>query len=744
MKYRLLLFLLCLTEILSAQQAALDIHAQRYLAITAGADQPPILPDFVYKQTSTGICISAFIKVQAHFDETPLRQLGVHIGTRAGSVYTVQIPLKQVFAFTQLPGIQYIEFDQPIGRYLDSVRVATRVDSVQAGINLPMPYTGKDVVVGIVDIGFDFSHPSFFDTTGTTYRIKRAWLEKTPGTPPSGFSYGTEITDSSALFAAHSDNINNSHGSHVAGIAAGSGRAPGAANGRFRGMAFESEIVLVGILTDSLQWQNTGMSDMVDGMNYIYRYAQSVGKPCVINLSWGSGVGPHDGSSLFGQACDALTGPGKIFVCAAGNTGDTRNHLMKSFTSTDTALHSFVVVNPYNAKPRTWIDIWATPSKSACVVVSLYKNGVQQHTPLVCTSNQLAQYALVGSNGDTCFVQFTSQTAAFNGKARFYLGIENRTPDSVLLSVTSTDNQVQVFQGYVSNATNYIGSFTAYGKAWATEGNTDYTVSDIGTTISAITVGAYASKISFRNISSQTVSYGSYARLHDLVPFSSRGPTVDGRVKPEITAPGMGVASAVNSYDGNFLPSGGDFSSNVYSFYDSAFSRKRYYAVLSGTSMASPATAGIVALLLQIKPNLTPTQIKQILATTAIQDSFTTALPATGNNDWGHGKVNGYGAVLMAQAIANGINETSDKQTIRLYPNPVSVNAVLEFTAAEGTADIACLNQNGALVNQWSIFCKEGVNHVQIPFTGATGIYFLRVTQQGKSHVVMAVKECME
>ncbi|MFN3446605.1 MAG: hypothetical protein ACK44D_12755, partial [Bacteroidia bacterium] len=86
--------------------------------------------------------ISTFIKVQQPFNEKPLLALGAKIGTRAGDVYTVQVPEKQLPNLTQLKGILYVQLDEPIATNMDPARRSSRVDSVQRGINLPLAYTG--------------------------------------------------------------------------------------------------------------------------------------------------------------------------------------------------------------------------------------------------------------------------------------------------------------------------------------------------------------------------------------------------------------------------------------------------------------------------------------------------------------------------------------------------------------------------------------------------------------------------
>ena len=99
-----------------------------------------------------------------------------------------------------------------------------------------------------------------------------------------------------------------------------------------------------------------------------------------------------------------------------------------------------------------------------------------------------------------------------------------------------------------------------------------------------------------------------------IAGFSSRGPSPWGEIKPEVSAPGVNVRSSV--------PGGG-------------------YSTKSGTSMAAPHVAGIVALMLQANPGLTITQIEQALTSTA-----TPLGSPHPNNDYGWGLVDAYNAVL--------------------------------------------------------------------------------------------------
>ena len=406
--------------------------------------------EFIYKKIAGNYYLSAILKVNESIDAAAVSDLHVLVGTKAGNIWTAQIPFDKLGAFTKLKGIDYIQLDEPVFLSLDSARHDTHVDSVHKGYNLPQAYTGKNIVVGIIDAGFDYTHPTMMDTTGTRYRVKKVWEQKTSGTPPSGYSYGNELPDSSAIWQGENDISLFSHGTHVTGIAAGSGVGSSADNHRFRGCAFESDIVLVGIRPDTNEWTSTGVSSIIDGMAYIFNYATSVGKPAVVNLSWGCSMGPHDGSSLFSQAVDNLTGPGRIFVCAAGNNGADNIHLKKIFRTSDTLLESFVTFSSLLGSRRTWVDAWGQASKSFCASVTLYSgNTVGNTTGFICLDDSIHTLYLRGVAGDTCFVTITTSASDFNGKPRIFFDFYSKTSDRIMIKFKSTDGTVNVWMGYV-------------------------------------------------------------------------------------------------------------------------------------------------------------------------------------------------------------------------------------------------------------------------------------------------------
>jgi hypothetical protein len=702
------------------------------------------VPDYVYKQINGKAYISAFIKVAPEVDEARLSALGVYVGTRAGNIWTVQVPLENVVAFTTITGITFIDLDQPVFPLLDSARKQTHADSAQKGINLPIPVTGKNVLVGIVDAGFDLGHPTMYDTTHSAYRIKRVWTQKIAGTPPTGFAYGNELTDTDAIRARGYDTAILSHGSHVTGIAAGSGYGSNA-NSKFRGMAFESDIAMVGIMPAPAEWTVAGESDIIDGTNYLFNYATSIGEPAVVNLSWGSTLGPHDGNSLFNQSCDALTGAGKIFVCAAGNNGEDTVHLGKTFTPTDTTVSTFVTFSPLldSNNQNTWVDVWGDTGKTFCINFKLYDTTAAiDSTGFICLSDTSRTFYLIGSNHDSCVINLSMVLYEYNGKPHASVKISSRVHDNICMTTKATGGTVNMWEGYVLPPEGYYGYFKKLGYPWAVSGDAVMTVSDIGCTRSAITVGAYTSKTSFTNISGTPLYYPGAAHGR-IAPFSSFGPTEDGRIKPDITAPGFALASAVSSYDTSYNVGGTNYSSIVNADTDAVGGRVHKYAMLAGTSMASPCVAGIVGMMLQVNPALTPDEAKNIINATAIKDVYTGALPATGTNTWGHGKINAYQAISYIVSTVSVASEHMLPMDCILYPNPNKGSFSIDYTAQlNEQLTVQVLDVTGKVIStkQWVV--GKGLNSRQFALPAlAKGVYFTKVASKDGYNVIKMMVE---
>jgi minor extracellular serine protease Vpr len=744
-KYLTLILTLFCAQAIFAQTKTPKLSAatKQYLFLSQH-QQNKVFEQYVYHtDQQNNIFINAIFKVDNAFDDAQLKQLGVKIGTKAKDIWTAKIPLNAVHQFVKTTGIQYIDMDQPCYPELDTARRVTRVDSVHQGIFLPQSYTGKNVVVGIVDAGFDYTHPTFFDTTLTHYRIKKVWEQKNnTGIAPVNFGFGSEYSDSTSIWNKHYDVTETTHGTHVMGIAGGSGGASSANNRRFRGMAFESELVAVAIYPTAAHWLNTGSVDFLDGINYVFNYANSVNKPAVANLSWGCPLGPRDGTSLFSQACNNLVGPGKIFALSGGNNGNNNIHLKKTFTSTNNSVNTICSFSSYLVVKKNQLDVWGEPGKSFCMSFSLYSGFTKiDSTTTICLDDSTHQYKLIGTNGDTLFITITTVTSEFNNKPHMLVQLYSRVTDRLAVKITGNEGTVNMWQGIVINTSGYYGTFSKINYPWAVDGDNLMTCGDLVSTQQALAVAAYNSKPSFTNISGDNLSWQGYAK-GAIALFSSKGPTADGRVKPDIAGPGLVLASAVSGVDSTYLVGGDDYSSVIATGVSPINGQTYSYAVAGGTSMSSPAVSGIVALLLQVDSTLNPVEVKDLLFNTAILDTKTGAIPDSGSTIWGHGKVNAYGAMASLLGVLSVKNGTSNLHC-NIFPNPSDGRYQLEvFSNQNDLANLTVTDITGRIIKHSVEQINAGLTLINVNISeSGKGIYFVKVNSSKGFNTMKIVKE---
>ncbi|MDY0076759.1 MAG: S8 family serine peptidase [Bacteroidales bacterium] len=595
------------------------------------------------KQINGTFYVNAFIIAS---DQTDFDKYGVISENTSAKVKTGLIPIDQLFSFAADEKVQYIQMGNKAELKLDAALAATWVTEAHQGVGgLSQAYSGEGVVVGIIDGGFDYTHPTFYDSTYTNYRIKRIWDQTaSSGTPPPGFAYGRELVNESDILAAQTDLIpNQSHGSHVAGIAAGSGART---SGLYKGVAYKSDLVFVTAILKDVE--------IADGITYIFNYAESVGKPCVINISIGSHIGPHDGKSLFDQLCDEAVGDGKILVGSAGNDALFPLYLEKTFTPTDTLMYSFIQfpLSSLGSNGETPIDIWGNPNTSFSVSISIYNtenNSFEDGTPYISTDSTAAYKFILYDDDpllpDSCVIAISTEIYPQNGKPRVYVELDHSSQDDsfryVLIGIVAADTQIKMWADYRAGFTDLDYPLPAISGS-----NTSSINETGGTGNNIISVGAFTTKNSLTNLSNQTVEIPYPTAIGEIAPFSSHGSTADNRTKPDITAPGNVVVSAVNSFDPTFNSSN---PSTVFSVTEG--SNTWYYAAFQGTSMAAPMVTGVVALLLEAYPELDVHQALELLRDQAYRDEFTGEIPAEGDNTWGWGKIDAEATLLELESL---------------------------------------------------------------------------------------------
>ncbi|MDP4266517.1 MAG: S8/S53 family peptidase [Bacteroidota bacterium] len=661
---------------------------------------------------------------QNTIDQNELKKLGIEINSKIGNIWTAKIPVQSLELLTKVKGVKYIDLDSGVKKKLDAAKKEAKVDLVQNGYQLPKAYKGKDVVIGIVDMGFDFNHPVFKDTLGNNLRIKRVWDQNGTGTNPTGYTYGAEYKTDTDIKAAVSAGV-GSHGTHVSGIAAGSGIVVN--NKReYMGVAPLADIVMVNI--------GNGQSNVLDAVKYIFDYAKSVGKPVVVNMSLGAHLGPHDGKSIQDQGFDALVDKGKILVGAAGNEGNKNLHIKKQFNNISDSIKTLVTFEE-GLQGTGYVDIWGSENTDfsvAVLVVDTATGNILTRTDWANTSDTSSlSYSGVPLNylNDTIYFDFTSiKKSPLNNCPNVQIAFKNTTKNIVALALKSNNSKINMWNNGMGNGAGFFSVLNSVGQIPGfVDGDNESTMGETGGTAdSVITVGAYTTTNQYTNIDGQAGPVPFSADLGAIASFSSMGPTVDGRTKPEITAPGNMVISAVNSTDSKFLPGGDEYNYNVLS--TQVAGKTFYFGAMAGTSMATPFTTGVIALLLEANPNLSVSAIKNLFKTKSRTDSYTSTIPANGSNIWGWGKISPLDMIktlTSTTGIDNVINYNND---ILIYPNPA--NDILNINMnlkSENTSELSIINTLGQIVYQENFKnVPETIKSIDVKSL-PRGVYLIRI-----------------
>ena len=272
--------------------------------------------------------ISCFIHLSDPSDLSAVRDLGVKVQSTFDGLkfITANVPVDQLNALADVDNVTKIEVSRLMRPTTDVARQKTNVSDLltqsanAATLGINSQYDGTGVVLGIVDTGIDFQHIAFKDKDGNS-RIKRAYVYNGKG---SGIIYKDE-----ALRTVTTDNNTGDHGTHVASTAGGSSVivnkiaddnftitvTDNHANATFGGMAPGADLYLAGV-------KDLKGSELINAIQKIVEYADSVEKPVVISNSWGTQWGPHDGTGTLHSFVSTLFGdshPNHIILFSSAN-----------------------------------------------------------------------------------------------------------------------------------------------------------------------------------------------------------------------------------------------------------------------------------------------------------------------------------------------------------------------------------------------------------------------------------------
>ena len=471
----------------------------------------------------------------------------------------VTLTEEQLEEFSALPEVVYVEPPKRVYYNLQAGRRASCLSGVQgnsgasgiqggSGMNL----AGRGVFVGIVDSGVDLRHPTFIGEDGES-RIAFFWdqaggadaASNAFGRVPERYQRGREYTrEEIDRVIAGQENLANTergsgHGTGVAGIAAGNGR--GSQDFRYRGIATESELLVVKLGRGNQDF--AGTTDVMMGVDYVLRKALELGRPIAINLSFGTNQGAHDGNTLFEQYLSDLNGVWKnVIVVATGNEGDTRHHARVVLEREEKQLEFAIGSGERNLLLQIWkqyVDEFRVALKAP--------SGERFFFPPVPGQSSSYPY------GDNQLYFFLGAPTPFQDTQE--LSVEWITGDSGFVESgiwTLEFYPDQIGDGRVDL---WLPTVEAIGLS------TGFLQPEVNTTL---TIPATARKV---------ITVGAYRSDNDAVAnFSGRGYTVDGRQAPVIVAPGVGVVTA--------RPGG-------------------TYGAQTGTSFAAPFVTGSAALLME-------------------------------------------------------------------------------------------------------------------------------------------------
>lgn len=604
--------------------------------------------------------MTAFLRIDAPEMDAVLERYHCRKYAQWGDICIADIPLDELAPLSKEAVVRRIEASERANVLMDTTARVTNILPVYEQTAEHQAYTGRGVVVGVMDVGFDLTHPTFYDTTGSVYRIGAFWDQLLKAEEGSELPVGRSFVGEEAILAhGHSvDGDSQAHGTHTLGIAAGSGYGS-----LYRGIAYESNLCVVSnAVTSDIKYidpddlyKYTSATDAL-GFKYLFDYADMLEQPCVASFSEGYPPYLDSEDSLYAAVLDSLCGPGHILVASAGNVGLSMTYVDKPVGTQ--AAGAFVSTSQSNAMYHMKADGEMT------LKVYLYTStsGPPTYTlSFSSTDERLAEgvHDTIFVNKDTCAVCVTGYASAFMPEKVYQIEIVSNKQllllGSLALVMEGEASHVELF-----GSTNYALANRSTDTRW-NAAQKGHNILAPGCFAPVICVGATAYREKVMNYKGNWI--GSLGNKEGLITtYSSTGPAFNGLMKPDVTAPGSNIVSAYSAY---YLENNPSRDNDIIAF--SEFQDKSYpWSLNSGTSMSTPVVAGAIALWLQANPKLTPDDVRTILSRSCRHPEESLDYP---NNQYGHGEIDGYKGLLEVLKVTS-IEGVSTYQAEGVKVNP--------------------------------------------------------------------------
>ena len=651
-----------------------------------------------------------------------LTQAGQHATTISNTVVTARVAPEWLTTLSNDTRIVRLTASKRLRPFLQKARQVTGVDRVHAGDNLDTPFTGKGIVIGVIDQSFEFKHMGFLDENGKS-RIKMLW-DRSKDIEKDIQSKAAPVYNVDALSKTHETyDPGSGHGTHVTNIAAGSKHA----DNPFYGVAPKADIVVI-----PSSFENT---EIIEDIRSVKAYASREHKPWVVNLSLGSVIGPHDGSTDYDQAIDRMAqDKGGIVVGAMGNEGDQYFHAFSSFQPGETKqvfIH-YEKDQDGNATEDdlTHIDFWGISEVNA-----------EQFTvtPILAVKSSNAEQLKVKKYGADFWKKYLddgkvwSEISPKNNRENHFVGVKmNKLLEDlgsrykkiifgVEITAKSTNTADATLHGWIfSEEPNYARFVLAKtdSKFESIKPDNLYIVGEGGASIpSAIAVGSFTT-----TVTDQHEKEGAHST------FSSNGPWLNPNYpKPAVLAPGASIMSALNKYAPGF-----DKNNAAYS---NRFNNKVYhYGYMEGTSMATPFVAGSIALWLEANPQLSYTDVLDIIKETSTKHADMEGEAWTPT--YGYGLINVYEGLKLALKKA-GKDPLTAIERVSGSAAPVTFHTIatqwqILFNNPERTATLEVMSLDGRSLYRQQLSSIAQGDEVNIHTDRFTpGVYVLQVSTSG-------------
>lgn len=451
-----------------------------------------------------------------------------------GSFALLQIPRSIIDQVALLPNVIYMEKPRQLFYEVNNGRSVSCINSLQNETGL----SGRGVCLGIIDSGIDYFHPDFRNEDGTT-RILYLWdqtLQQIYNQDQLNAALSAPTTEEALAICPSVDF--SGHGTHVAGIAAGNGRA---SSGVYRGVANEASLIIVKLASAGNGFSNTAR--LMEAIDFCIKKSEELKAPLVINLSYGNTYGSHSGTSLLESYIDYVSTLYPIsIVVGSGNEADSGGHVSGRLLGNADTDYTQLSISEYT--PTLSIQVWKKYWDN--ITFSL----ILPNLSIIPIPSQSGTYRLT-QNGNKLYITVGLPTP-YSIYQEIYIDLlGDPYLESGVWAITARGDNI-IEGTYDMWLPSYIIRNSA--TRFLTP-STSTTLTIPSTAARVITVGAYDST------------------SNRLLSFSGRGYTWSTNlIKPELVAPGASITSC--------SPGGG-------------------YTQKSGTSMAAPFVSGSCALLMQ-------------------------------------------------------------------------------------------------------------------------------------------------